>query len=145
MNHIKIDTIRFDKIVIVAGETKWTLERGKYYCRVEHEYDEFTFSRFDKYWHDTGNGLGVEKATTSDLEAIPINQIFYALLYNTSGDIGLQIFRPYNESITTSTIPPSRETGIGLYFKVADTSHNEHQNIALEYLARSNQDIYIDL
>ena len=145
MNHIKIDTIRFDKIVLIAGETKWTLERGKYYCRVEHEYDTLTFNRFDKYWHDTGGGLGVEKSTISDLEAIPINQIFYTLLYNNSGDMGLQVFRPYNEDITTSSLPPSKETGLGLYFKIADTPHNEHQNIALEYLARSNQDIYIDL
>lgn len=145
MYHIKAKNVSFESITLVIGETEWTIRRGQPFIYVKHQYDDLGIvTVFSKVWHDNGSGIGIEESISPANMPITINDIFYCNLYNTTGDLGLQIFRSDGGDIQANLIPASNETGIGWYAK-SETTHESHSSKALEWLAKpvSNIQVYI--
>lgn len=145
MYHIKAKNVSFESITLVIGETEWNIRRGQPFVYVKHPYDDLGIvTLFGKVWHDNGSGIGIEENISAGSMPITINDIFYCNLYNTNGDLGLQIFRSDGEDIQANLIPASNETGIGWYAK-SETTHESHSSRALEWLAKpvSSIQVYI--
>lgn len=143
--HAKPVSISLDCVSIQVGETTWTLRRGKPYVVINHPYDDLGITTiFDTYWHDNGAGIGVTHDIAQVTEPLNMGTLFYANMYQTSSSIGMMVFRPNLDNFACNKITKSTETGIGWYNKLG-TGSETHYNIALEYLARSTQDVGVQL
>ncbi|MCE7699934.1 MAG: hypothetical protein K8E24_014295 [Methanobacterium paludis] len=143
MFHIKALNITMDSISIQVGETQWTLKRGKPFVTVSHPYDDFIIDdNLSKFWHDNGSNIGIEEIIDNSNKPILLNGLFYCLLWDVNNSIGLQIIRPKSDNINTKLINKSSETGIGWY-NLTPNSNEKHSDIALEYLAKSSQDVTV--
>lgn len=134
-----------EKAIIQANTTKWTLERGRYFARAEHEDTDMTHNLKTCYYHD-----GI---TTSDPGAnadITMATQNYVTAWNhgtgtcasptPADDNRLMIIKEDPTTIKSDKIYASILTGIGWYDNTA-TGYNTASSIAKEFKTQTIQSI----
>lgn len=142
MENIGIAYISQDKAVVACGGTTWTIWRGRRGVDIMHpEQDLYILGNKDTYWGDDGDGIGSEQPITTETQ-IPLNNLYYVLMYNSNENYGMQIIRPDYSPIYNNKIPRSAKTVIIPYKRDAK-SYDLPAQLAMEWLNMYEQRINI--
>lgn len=143
LNEFVIGTIKIlkalyvspERITIQANNTKWTLEYGKLFCRVEHSTTDMTYTLKGNYDHDGGTCGG-----TPDTD-VSMSTVKYASIYDTSDQYRLIIIKQNPTTIKTDEIPADTITGIGVFNNSDASPYNLAPSIAREFGTQTIQSI----
>jgi len=123
------------KVTIQANETKWTLEIGKPFVRVEHSTTDLPMTL--KGFSDHDGTVGT--VLTSNM-SVSMQTISYATFYNNGDTFRLMIMKLNPVNIYSDKIPADNETGIGWY-NTSASGYNTASSIALEFETQTKQAI----
>ena len=142
MENIHILYISQDKAIVSCGGTTWTIWRGRRSVDIVHpEQDIYILSNKDTAWGDDGDGTGDEQPLTTETQ-IPLNNLYYVLMYNSDENYGMQIIRPDYSPIYNTKIPRNSKTVIIPYKRDAK-SYDLPAQLAMEWLNMYEQRIKI--
>lgn len=144
LNEFVIGTIKIlkalyispERITIQANSTKWTLERGKQFCRVQHTTTDITYTLKDTYDHDS------ETLTSPAANAdVTMDTVKYVSIYNTSDQYRLLIIKQNPTTIKSDSLPADTITGIGVFNNSDASPYNLAPSIAKEFGTQTIQAI----
>jgi hypothetical protein len=137
-----------ERAVIQIDDTRWTLERGRQFCRVEHPNTDLTYNNMGCVYHDSSTSTVGAAADVSMLTQS------YALLWDKgSGSCAspnpdvvtrCMIIKANPTIIESDLIPEDDITGIGWFNNsLSVTDENHYTLIAREFYIQPRQSIAI--